>query len=126
LSVLMVIFVNETLDEWDFWAGTIGVVLLGFLEIVIFMWAFGREKAWAEINRSGIIQVPRIFYYILSYVTPLFLLVIMIWWGVELLPKEFQKTSWTIWASRGYLVLLLALFTALIYIADRRKSKDRA
>jgi neurotransmitter:Na+ symporter, NSS family len=126
LSVLMVIFVNETLDEWDFWAGTIGVVLLGFLEIVIFMWAFGREKAWAEINRSGIIQVPRIFYYILSYVTPLFLLVIMIWWGVELLPKEFQKTSWTIWASRVYLVLLLALFTALIYIADRRKSKDRA
>ncbi len=124
VSVLMVIFVNQTLDEWDFWAGTIGVVLLGFLEILIFMWAFGGEKAWAEINRDGLIKVPRFFYYILRYVTPLFLLIILAWWSVELLPNQLQKTSWTIWASRAYLVFLFLFLGVMVFIANRRNSRN--
>ena len=124
ISVLMVIFVNQTLDEWDFWAGTIGVVLLGFVEILIFMWAFGGEKAWAEINRDGIIKVPRFFYYIIRYVTPLFLLVILIWWSVELLPNHLKETSWTIWAARGYLILLFLFLSFMVYLSNRRNSKN--
>ena len=122
ISVAMVIFVDQSLDEWDFWAGTIGVVLLGFVEIVIFMWAFGGRNAWAEINRDGIIKVPGFFYYVMRYITPLFLVVILVWWGVELLPEEFQKTGWTIWVSRAYLLMLMALLTTLVYLADRRKT----
>ena len=123
VSVLMVIFVNQTLDEWDFWAGTIGVVLLGFVEIVIFMWAFGGEKAWAEINRDGIIKIPRFYYYIIRYITPLFLLVILIWWSVELLPNHLQETSWTIWAARGYLILLFLFLSFMVYLSNRRNAR---
>ncbi|MGB3729454.1 MAG: sodium-dependent transporter, partial [Thermodesulfobacteriota bacterium] len=63
-SILMIIFVNQTLDEWDFWAGTVGIVFFGLMEVIIFMWVFGGEKAWAEINRNGTIKVPRFFYYV--------------------------------------------------------------
>jgi hypothetical protein len=86
------------------------------------MWVFGGGNAWAELNRCGIIRVPRVFYYILRYVTPLFLLVIIAWWGVELLPGELQKTSWTIWVSRAYLILLFLVLAVLVFLADRRKT----
>ena len=38
VSVLPVILVSQVLDEWDFWAGTIMLVVFGFIEIVMFMW----------------------------------------------------------------------------------------
>ncbi|MCK5710813.1 MAG: sodium:calcium symporter, partial [Deltaproteobacteria bacterium] len=124
VSVLMVVFVNETLDEWDFWAGTIGVVLFGLMEIVLFMWIFGGEKAWAEINRNGTIKIPRFFYYILRYITPLFMMILLAWWGIELLPKELEKNNWTIWASRAYLIMLFIVLAILVFIADRRRNKE--
>ncbi|HEX9666989.1 MAG TPA: hypothetical protein VGA95_10595 [Thermodesulfobacteriota bacterium] len=37
ISAPLIIFINRTLDEMDFWAGTIGIVLFGFLELIIFM-----------------------------------------------------------------------------------------
>lgn len=126
VSVLMVIFMNQTLDEWDFWAGTIGIVIFGLVEALIFMWVFGGGNAWAELNRHGIIKVPRVFYYILRYITPLFLLIIIAWWGVELLPGELEETGWTIWVSRAYLILLFVVLTVLVFWADRRKAAKNA
>jgi len=122
ISVLMVVFVNQTIDEWDFWAGTIGIVIFGLLEVVMFMWVFGGERAWSEMNRNGKIRIPRFFYYVLRYITPLFMLVLILWWGVELLPEEFEKSSWTIWAARGYLVLLFLVLAVLVFIADKRRN----
>ncbi len=123
LSVLMVIFVNQTLDEWDFWAGTIGIVIFGLVEVVMFMWVFGGEKAWAEMNRDSKIKIPRIFYYVLRYITPLFMLILIVWWSVELLPEELEKTSWTIWAARAYLILLFVVLWILVFLADKRRAK---
>ena len=44
VSVLLVVFVNQTLDEWDFWAGTIGVVLFGLIEAYYVYVAFRRYQ----------------------------------------------------------------------------------
>jgi len=123
VSVLMVIFVNETLDEWDFWAGTIGIVMFGLMEVLIFMWAFGGENAWAEINRNGIIQVPRFFYYVLRYITPLFMFILIGWWAAELLPQELEKSHWTIWAARAYLIALFIVLAVLVLVADKRRKE---
>lgn len=121
-SILMIVFVTDTLDEWDFWAGTIGIIFFGFMEIVLFMWVFGGDKAWAEINRNGAIKVPRLFYYILRYVTPVFMLFLLSWWAIELLPAHLEESDWTIWAARAYLILLFLVLTALVFIADRRRN----
>ncbi len=123
VSVVMVIFVNDTLDEWDFWAGTIGILVFGLLEVLIFMWAFGGENAWAEINRNGIIQVPRFFCYVLRYITPLFMLILIGWWSVELLPKELEKSSWTIWAARVYIIALFLALAVLVFTADKKRKE---
>ncbi len=123
ISIVMIIFVNNTLDEWDFWAGTIGIIFFGFMEVVLFMWVFGGEKAWAELNRHGSIKVPRFFYYVLRYVTPLFMLFLLSWWGVKLLPGQLEKTDWTIWLARAYLIILFLILTVLVFIADKKRSE---
>lgn len=121
VSVILVVFVGQTLDEWDFWAGTIGVVIFGLIELIMFMWVFGGNKAWDEINRHGIIKVPRFFYYVLRYITPLFLLFVIGWWFYEFLPAQFQKASWNIWLARLYIIGLFVFLSVLVFISDRRK-----
>lgn len=124
ISVLPIIFFTQVLDEWDFWAGTIGVVIFGFIELIMFMWVFGSEKAWKELNRKGLIRVPRIFYYIMKYVTPVFLLTIICWWSIELLPANLQKTSWNIWFARSYLIGLFIFLGALVFVSDFLKRRE--
>lgn len=124
ISVPVIIFINKTLDEMDFWAGTIGVVLFGFLELIIFMWIFGGNRAWEEINREGIIKIPRVFYYILRYVTPLYLMILLGTWGYKALPKLIEKPDWTIWVARVYLIGLFIFLAVLVFVAERRKKKE--
>ena len=123
-SAHLVIFLNKSLDEMDFWAGTIGVVFFGLLEMLIFMWIFGGERAWEEINRGGIIKVPRFYYYIMRYITPIFLTVLLVVWAKEYIPKVVSETMWTVWVTRFYLIALFLFLTLLVFIADRRKVRE--
>jgi len=123
ISVILVIFVNQTLDEWDFWAGTIGVVIFGLIELIMFMWIFGGNRAWEEINRNGLIKVPRIFYYVLRYITPAFLIFVIGWWSLEYLPSQFEKTSWNVWVARLWIIGLFIFLTIAVFLSDRRKNK---
>ena len=123
-SAHLVIFLNRSLDEMDFWAGTIGVVFFGLLEMVIFMWIFGGNRAWEEINRGGIIRVPRFYYYVMRYITPVFLLVLLGAWGKEYIPKVLSETHWTVWVTRFYLVGLFLFLTLLVFIAEKRKTRE--
>jgi len=123
-SAHLVIFLNGSLDEMDFWAGTIGVVFFGLLEMVIFMWIFGGEKAWEEINRGGIIRVPRIYYYVMRYITPVFLIVLLITWAKSYLPSILSETHWTVWVTRFYLIALFLFLSLLVFIAKERKEAE--
>jgi hypothetical protein len=66
-------FNNGVFDEYDYWAGTVSLVVFAFVEIILFAWIFGMDKGWKEINQGADIKVPSIFKYIIQYVTPLLL-----------------------------------------------------
>lgn len=69
-----VIFYNEGLfDQYDYWAGTVSLVVFAFLETVLFSYIFGIKKGWAEINKGADIKLPGIYKYIILIVTPLLL-----------------------------------------------------
>ena len=70
------------LDEWDYWAGTFGLVVVAVLETIIFVWIFKPENAWKSIHMGADIRIPKIFKFIMTYVTPLYLLIILAWWGI--------------------------------------------
>src|SRR5690606_34336971 len=71
------------LDEWDYWAGTFGLVVVAFLEVVFFVWLFGPRNAWNSIHDGADIRIPRIFRFIMTFVTPVYLGFILVWWGIS-------------------------------------------
>jgi energy-coupling factor transporter transmembrane protein EcfT len=64
----------------DFWASNFGILLFGLIEAVAFMWLFGSENAWAELKRGAKMPMPRILYYVMKYITPLFIAALLIGW----------------------------------------------
>ncbi len=118
------------LDEMDYWAGTFGLVLFALMETILFMWIFGAEKAWTEMNNGGEIKIPRVFFYLMKFVTPVILGVIMVWWLVEdaiplLLLKNIPAENVPyIWGARALMaVLMLGLFY-LVHVAWKRKKAN--
>ena len=65
-------------DEYDYWAGTVSLVVFAFLETVLFTWVFGIHRGWAELNRGADIRIPSIYKWIMNYVTPVLLLLVLI------------------------------------------------
>lgn len=118
------------LDELDYWAGTFGLVVFALIESVIFMWIFGADKAWLEMNTGGDIKIPRVFYFIMKYVTPTLLLVVMIWWFVNdaipifMMHNVPEENVPYIWGARIFMLSMLILLFILIHLAWKRKEKE--
>jgi SNF family Na+-dependent transporter len=68
---------NSFFAEFDYWAGTLALVVFAVVETILFAWVFGMKKGWAELNKGAELRVPKVFYPIIKYVTPLFLLLIL-------------------------------------------------
>ena len=65
-------------DEFDYWGGTYCLVVMAVGEAVLFAWVFGVDKGWVEMMRGADLKVPRFFYWIMKYVTPTLLIVILL------------------------------------------------
>ncbi|MEO2083011.1 MAG: sodium-dependent transporter [Desulfurobacteriaceae bacterium] len=115
------IFMPKALDEMDFWAGTFFVVLFALLEVVVFFWFFGGERAWEEINRGSLFGVPRVYYFIMKYLTPVVLFIILATWTVTTLPKVLVSGDVEAWVARFVMIFILSLQMFLVYLADRRR-----
>lgn len=74
LGLPTVLFFNHgVFDEYDYWAGTVSLVVFALFEIILFAWVFGINKGWKEITDGADIKVPLIYKFIIKYITPLFL-----------------------------------------------------
>jgi hypothetical protein len=71
-------FANGLFDEYDYWAGTVSLVVFALAESVLFGWIFGIDKGWEELKRGADIEIPEVFKFIMKYVTPLLLAVIFL------------------------------------------------
>jgi len=63
-------------DEFDFWTGTFSLVVFALAEVLVFGWVFGIDRGWEEITRGAEITIPRLFRFVIRYVTPAFILVV--------------------------------------------------
>jgi SNF family Na+-dependent transporter len=132
VSVQFVIFfIGEGfLNEINYWAGTFGLVVFAFLETVLFMWIFGAKKAWEEMNEGGDFRIPKIFFFIMKYITPVFLLCIMVWWFVEdavpVLLRQGVKSVKVpyIWGARILMLVITAGFLLMIRSAWNKNKKS--
>ncbi len=118
------------MDELDFWGGTFCLVLFGTIEAILFAWVFGMENAWAEIHHGADMKIPRIYKFIIKYITPLFLLIILISWFLQdgisvILMKNVPKENipFVLATRLGLMLLFLILAILVRYAWKRRKGK---
>lgn len=80
----VVLFMHRGIvDELDYWAGTFFLVLFAAIEVVVFAWVFGVRRGWEEMHLGADLRVPRVFYYIMGWVTPVFAIVLLAWWTYD-------------------------------------------
>ena len=118
------------LDEWDYWAGTFGLVLLAMIETVVFVWIFRPENAWRSIHQGADIRIPRVFKFIMTFITPVYLLFILTWWGwqdalpilrMERVPPGSESY---VLLSRSVIALFAITLLVLVRIAWKRNGYD--
>lgn len=101
---------NCFFDEFDYWAGTVMLVVFALGEAILFVWIFGPKRAWTEMNNGAEIRIPGFFYYILKFVTPVFLSVILAAYVFQPAggwTKFFEgKSDWA-WSGDGMIGKLL-------------------
>ncbi len=119
------------LDELDFWGGTFFLVVFATIETILFGWVFGIDKAWTEMHVGSDITIPRIYRFIIKYVTPVFLLVILTLWIVQdwipvlVMRDVAHENAPYIIGTRVALVLLFAVLAFLVWKAwQRRRLKE--
>jgi len=119
------------LDEIDWWMGTFGLAFFATLEIFIFNFAFGTKRGWEELHKGAQIKVPGIFYYIIRYITPLFLTFIFLYWALtdgkaKLLMEGVSATDRPyIILARVIILLFLVAGIVLVKIAWDRKQRGK-
>ena len=114
-------------NELDFWGGTFFLVVFATIETVLFVWVFGMEQAWDEIHKGAQMSVPKAYKFIIKYITPLFLFIILgMWFIQEWLPIIMMKNvsgadKPFIFCTRLGLLFVFVTLVVLVKIAWQRK-----
>jgi SNF family Na+-dependent transporter len=114
-------------NELDFWGGTFCLVLFATVEIILFAWIFGMGKAWEEIHHGADMRIPTIYKFIIKYVTPLFLFLILgFWFYQEGIPTILMKGVAAadkpfILGTRIFLIVIFAALAIMVKVVWRRK-----
>lgn len=145
LGLPTVLFFNYgVFDEYDYWAGTVSLVVFALAETILFAWIFGINKGWKEITDGADIKVPVFFKYVILYITPL----ILGWVFVASLPdiwntitnvslnkeiaaatdasviSNLETKKFFVNISRIFLLLVWLGVAYLVYIAYQKRQKE--
>ena len=110
------------LDTMDFWVGTLGIFVLATVLILCFGWVFGVDRGIAEAHRGAQLRIPGFFRFVLKYLSPIYLLVVIVGFCFQSLPGYIQGLAdnavagWTL----GFIGLILVLLMVITRIGERR------
>lgn len=119
INLVVLFFQYGFLDEIDYWSGTFTLVIIALIEVIIFAWIFGIDKGWNELNKGALIKIPKIYKFIIKYVTPLYLITILVVWTYQdaipilLLEGVSPEQVPYRWIARG---LMIGIAIALLFM----------
>lgn len=89
-------------DEYDYWSGTVALVVFALAEVILFAWVFGITKGWDEINRGADIRIPHFYKYVIRFITPLLLL--FVFFGSLLTPinNDWSGAFTSLFGGKGW------------------------
>ena len=121
------------LDTIDFWVGTFFILIVAGIQIVAFGWIFGVDKGLQEAHKGANMRIPRIFGFIMKFVSPLFLAIVVVGFCWTKMPDKtaddgsvvkgyISKTFDSPDALKTWALLLLTIggIAALVYIGSKR------
>lgn len=122
LGMFHVLFYHKGVhQEWDYWAGTFGLVVFATIEIILFSFIFGINRAWEELHHGADLRIPRFYKPVMKWITPLFLLTLLGWWSItQAIPVLFMRdvtdtsTVPYLWVSRLLMLLMIAVGLYLV------------
>lgn len=118
------------LDEWDFWAGTFGLVFFAFLEVWIIRIAFGVDEFWEELHLGADLKVPIFFKFVINWITPGVLTALLAWWTLDMALPTLRMEGvapehvFTVWLSRLFMLALFLIGCVLIRRAWSARTVD--
>ena len=138
LGLPTVLFFNYgVFDEYDYWAGTVSLVVFALFEIILFAWVFGLNKeydnwkkndeilpfdaikkmpAFKEINEGADIRIPKIFSFIIKFVTPTLLGFVFVMSLPGIWDKIMNKDIYEAIAAATDPTIITELKTKLIFV----------
>jgi SNF family Na+-dependent transporter len=126
-----IFFLNHgVVNELDFWGGTFCLVLFATIEVILFAWVFGMNRAWEEMHHGADMAVPVAYKFIIKYITPLFLFFILgFWLYQEGIPMILMKNVSSpdvpyVLGMRCLLLLMFVVLAGLVNLAWRKQKKD--
>jgi NSS family neurotransmitter:Na+ symporter len=129
VGALLVVYFSKNLlglDTLDFWVGTVCIFVLATIEVLVVGWIFGTKQAREEADRGASIRIPGVFWFIIKYISPVYLLTIFVAWCWQNVPDYVQKVVGMNTEDRGtvllmlaFIVTLLVFFGLLVHLAGR-------
>ncbi len=110
------------LDTVDFWVGTAFIYVLATLQVILFAWVFGVDRGYEEAMRGAELRIPKIWKFVLKYISPGFLLIVFGFWCKDNLPdrvRAFTEDS-VVAMSVGLILLGAVILAILVSIASKR------
>lgn len=111
---------QDAFNEFDYWAGTVSLVVFALVEVILFAWVFGIDKGWAEINQGADIKVPIIFKHLIKYVSPVFLLIVFIGGFPSIIENATKDTSFYGILARVLMLVLFVGISILVFVASKK------
>ena len=86
-GVLFVLYNSEglkALDTMDYWISNLLMVSLATAQIIIFAWIIGIDTGLSSAHEGAKIKIPRIYAFIIKYITPCLLIFILGNWLIDI------------------------------------------
>jgi SNF family Na+-dependent transporter len=125
LGSLFVIYFSKDLKVLVFMDDTIGtitIVVLAAVQVILFGWVFGVGRGVEFAHQGAQMRLPRFFPFIIKYVSPAYLLIMLGKWCWDESGKYVRQIAddSVIALTFGVIVVVTAFLLVLIYIGGRR------
>ena len=129
LGVLFTLFFSKglvALDTLDFWVGSVMILVLALVQSLLYGWALGIERGEQEAHLGSHMRIPRFVQYMLKYVVPVYLIIIL----GAFIYNDVPERARVIWAtpvalgSIVFIIIILGFLLLMVRIAGRRWTRD--
>ena len=99
------------LDAMDFWIGSFSIFLLATIQTLIYGWVLGPRRGREELERGALLPIPRIFDFVIRYISPVYLLSVFGLW----IHQKGAESVTAIQTNPAVRITLLFIISVIIF-----------